>query len=482
MTRDTVKAISQSGIKALLALLLYLLEQVRQLTRRVRELEARLAVNSRNSSNPPSSDGFKKEKKTKSLRTRSKRKPGAQQGHRGATLKPSPNPDHVRHHEPAACGSCQSPLAETAGIVGAEARQVFDIPPLEIEVTEHRTVSKTCPHCGTENHGAFPADVTPGVRYGNNLRSLFVYFVTYQLQPSRRTCEMMDDVFHQTVAEGTLTNAIRECSDKLVATEEAIKTELIKAPVAHFDESGLSINGTTNWLHVAATSSLTHYAVHRKRGTEAMNDIGILPQFTGRAVHDSLPAYFTYLCDYALCNAHHLRELTFVDEQMEQAWAADMMSLLRESKKAVEAAAATGATALPPEQREAFHQRYRTIIAAGLKLPENQPPTRQPGQRGRLKQSKARNLLDRLLKHEAATLAFMADFRVPFDNNQAERDLRMMKVQQKISGCFRSKEGAEAFCRIRSYVSSARKQGLPVLFALQRVFAGDPVSLVPPRS
>ncbi len=475
MTRDEIKAIYDAGPETVITLVLSLIEQVEQLTARVAELEARLAINSRNSNQPPSSDG--PSRPLKPARQPSGRKPGGQQGHPGTTLKPSPQPDHLEHHSPPNCLHCQQPLDAVAGGPTPEVRQVFDLPPLKLEVTEHRAVNKICPHCAWVNDGRFPAEIPPGVSYGANLKALAVYLVNYHLLPWQRACELIGDLIGQPIAEGTLASAINNCAARLEPCEQEIKQALAEAPVGHFDETGISLAGQRQWLHVASTPQLTHYAIHSKRGSQATDEIGILPDFEGRAMHDGWPAYFTYACEHALCNAHHLRELTFVHEQLKQEWAGEMIKLLVEIKQQVEQTAASGAEQLPAPKQAEFEQAYDRLLTAGLSLPENQPPP-PTGKRGRKKQSKAKNLLDRLSTRKSETLAFLSDFRVPFDNNLAERDLRMIKVQQKISGCFRSSSGAKAFCRIRGYISSVKKQGRHVLSALKRIFIGQPLSLV----
>jgi len=228
-------------------------------------------------------------------------------------------------------------------------------------------------------------------------------------------------------------------------------------------------------VHVTSTAALTHYAVHPKRGSTALTDIGILPVFEGVSVHDGLRAYRQYNCAHALCNAHHLRELTAIEEHDQQPWAIHMKDLLLEIKASIETARNQGDTHLADAVRAAFVARYQAIVAEGYAA---NPPPPEPGagpkKRGRPKQSKARNLPDRLRTDEREVLAFMTDWRVPFDNNQAERDLRMIKVQQKVSGCFRSPTGPVVFCRLRGYLSTLKKQGQAVLPALQRVFAGHP--------
>lgn len=458
LTREEIKAIYDQGPEAVIALverlcaviapqqqqMAQLQAQVATLQARVKELEDQMALNSHNSSKPPSSDG--PAPRTRSLREPSGRKPGAQPGHPGQTLKLAAVPDRVVRHAPEACRRCGTWLADMAGTEGGERRQVFDLPPLKLEVTEHRLVHKTCPSCGQENQGAFPADVTTLAQYGSEIKALVVLLVHGQLLPWQRACELVSDLFGQPIAEGTLQAAIQDCAAGLQETEAAIKQAITQAAVAHFDETGCTVADQRQWLHTASTRHLTHYATHAKRGAEATQAIGILPHFTGTAQHDAFASYFTYECAHALCNAHHLRELTFIQERMGQPWATEMKSLLLEIKAAVEAAQHAGYSRLPEGQQQEFLTRYRQVVAVGLALPENQPPP-PSGHRGRVKQNKAKNLLDRLHQYEAETLAFMRDFRVAFDNNQAERDLRMVKVQQKISGCFRTTSGAQMFYR-----------------------------------
>lgn len=480
LRREEINAIYDQGPEAVIALVEELAatfqQQVEQLRAQVKELQDRLALNSRNSSKPPSSNP--PAQRTKSLRAPSGKKPGAQPGHLGTTLKASPTPDRVVVHEAATCHDCGQSLREVVGWETADRRQVFDLPPMKLTVVEHRLLEKVCPCCGTLNCGELPAGVAPGVQYGPNIKSLAVYLVQYHLLPWQRTCEMLGDLFGQPLAEGTLASALNECADSLEKSEEELKQAITLAPVAHFDETGLYVAGHREWLHVASTPLLTHYGPHAKRGAEATREIGILPAFTGRAIHDAWAPYFDYACAHGLCNAHHLRELTFVHEQLGQAWAKEMKDLLVEIKEAAEQARARGATALRQAQQRRFDKTYDQLLAAGLEFPENQPPPPN-GKRGRPKQSKAKNLLDRLAQRKGETLAFMYDFTVPFDNNQAERDLRMVKVQQKVSGCFRSSDGAKAFCRIRGYISTIKKQGRNVLAALSSVFAGQPLSPLP---
>ena len=444
------------------------------LAERIRKLEDQLAKNSRNSGKPPSSDGYD-QPAPKSLRKRSRRRSGGQAGHRGETLKAVEKPKHIKVHRVEACGHCGRAMRRRKAI-GYEKRQVFDVPPVKIEVTEHRAEIKDCPCCGKETRGQFPSAVTKAVQYGTEIKSQMVYLNTEQHIPLERTSDLLEEWYGHRPSEGTIVTACAEAAQKVEPCNEAVKEHLVEhEKVAHFDETGMMVNGVLNWLHSASTLRLTCYAMHAKRGSLAMNEIGVLPRFQGRAVHDDLAAYFLYELEHALCNAHHLRTLLFLLERYPQKWMEPLKDLLLKIKAKVEAAKEKKQTALSVRQRNLFHQAYDRLIAQGLRA--NPPPhenSRKPGQRGQLKQGPARNLLLRLHKHKQAVLAFMDDFNVPFDNNQAERDLRMMKVKQKVSGGFRSTAGAQNFCQIRGYLSTARKNGVKALAALRLAFAGTP--------
>jgi transposase len=305
------------------------------------------------------------------------------------------------------------------------------------------------------------------------VKSLGVYLNQEQLLPLERTCAVLAEVCGCPLSEATLEQAVTECAAQLAPVEAAIKQGVTAAAVAHFDETGVHLNGKTEWLHVACTALLTYYAIHAKRGQHAMTAIGILTHFLGRAVHDGLASYQAFVhCLHALCNAHHLRELTFVEEQLGQQWAGDLKHLLGKMQHAAAAAARAGLPAVPEGERQAFRQRYDALLALGVAANPLPPAA---GKGGRRAKGKARCLVDRLHLHQAEVLAFLADVTIPFDNNQAERDIRMTKVRQKISGCFRSDEGAAHFCRIRGYVSTLRKQGIPIFAALSQAVAGTPV-------
>ncbi|HEX8035726.1 MAG TPA: IS66 family transposase [Ktedonobacterales bacterium] len=454
------------------------LAQNAALLERVRELEARLAKDSHNSSKPPSSDGLaRKPSKTKSLRRRSGKKPGGQVGHRGETLHLVPTPDDVVAHRPAICAGCQASLDVDASVVLRERRQVQDLPPVRLRVTEHQALHVRCPTCQTVSVGAFPSEASSRAQYGPHLRALVVYLVEQQLVPYGRVRELLADLFGTHLSLGTLVQWVQQGATVLEPVEAAIKAALRRVPVLHSDETGVRQAGRLAWAHVASTARLTHYAIHTKRGSEATEAIGILPDYTGVSVHDGWAAYRAHTtCRHALCNIHHLRELTFLEAQYQQGWAKDLKALLLEMKAAVEQARTLGHSRLPAVLRDAFVIRYDTLLGTGLAAnPPPSSPERGPRRRGRIKQSPARNLLERLWLRRDQVLAFLDDLTIPFDNNQAERDLRMLKVQQKVSGCFRSDSGAEAFSRIRGYLPTLSKQGAKLLTALETLFGGQPL-------
>jgi transposase len=347
-------------------------------------------------------------------------------------------------------------------------------------VREHQSEIKCCPDCGRETMGSFPPEASNVVQYGPRLRGMMVYLMEGQLLPSARSCEVLKDLLGVQVSEGTLYNVRAQCYEQLEAIEQQIQAQVAQAEVVHFDETGLRVNGCLWWLHVASTSGLTSYFVHPKRGQLAMDEMGILPQFKGKAMHDGWRSYQGYPCDHFLCNAHHLRELQFILERYGQPWAYQMSLLLVSILSQVNAAKAEGKIALEPEHHQALAARYAEILEQGLAAnPIPEPMPDEPKRRGRPKRSPPLNLLERLHSKEASVLGFMKDFAIPFDNNQAERDLRMMKLKQKISGCFRSEDGSRMFCRIRGYLSTLRKQKVNLLDALVELFSGNPLPLQP---
>ena len=469
-----VRAAFHEGEEAVVKLFF---ETLGKLAERIQRLEDQIAKNSGNSSKPPSSDGLKKQ--PKSLRQRSGKKSGGQPGHPGKTLKAVAKPEHVQVHRVQRCQHCQANLEDVKG-QGYEKRQVFDLPPVQVEVTEHQVEIKTCPHCHQTTLGEFPAGVSQPVQYGERIKAQMVYFHQHHFVPLERTAEILEDLYDQTVSEGTIVAACQETARQVEPVYQLTKTELTNTKdTGHFDETGNRINGKLWWLHVVCTALLTYYAVHRKRGSQALDAIGIFPVFQGKAMHDNYCSYFQYEnIINVLCNAHHLRDLIFVRDQYQQTWAAAMITLLLEIKVAVEEAPPQQQSLLPIQLTD-FAARYDAILEAGLQAcPVQEPADPLPKKRGKPKQHPVKNLLDHLQSRKNETLAFMYDFKVPFDNNQAERDLRMVKLKQKISGCFRSEGGAEVFCRIRSYISTARKNEQRVLDVLQMALHGSP--FVPP--
>lgn len=481
LTREEALAIYHAGPEAVVkvicelsAQVVMLTEKISMLEERVKTLEEEKAKNSRNSSKPPSSDGFLRPN-PQSLREASGRKPGGQPGHEGTTLKMVEKPNQVQWHRvPSRC-ECGCRL-EDEPVSGYERRQVFDLPKVELKVTEHRAEIKRCPVCAKEHKGSFPEDIKARVQYGQHFKALVVYLRGYQLLPSARTAELFRDIFKAAVSEGTLDTILRESAENLAAFMADLKKRMIAAPVAHFDETGLSQNGKNHWLHTVSTKEATYYAMHSKRGTEAIDDIGILPEFEGTAVHDGWPAYFQYeQCRHGLCNAHHLRELIFIKEQLKQSWPQLMIDCLLKIKEKVTEAKEQGQTSLSDWQMSYWRHRYEFIIARGYRANPCYDPPKTQRTRGRPEKGKARCLIERLDHHQDKVLAFMSDFAVPFDNNLVERDVRMAKVKQKISGTFRSSSMADAFCRIRSFISTVRKQGLQLCDSLESVFSSSPV-------
>lgn len=484
--REAARIIYQSGEEVTVSCLCAQVEQIRsfyqtisQLEKHIHSLEARLAQTSRNSSKPPSSDGFHKPC-PKSLKPKTNRKSGGQKGHPGHTLRMVDDPDERVVHTLENCGRCGSAL-KNAPILDTEKRQVFDLPPIRAHVTEHQVHTKRCPRCNHRNEAEFPKDVRSPVQYGNRVRSIIIYLKTYQLLPFKRTTLLFRDLFGIALSEGTLANTTESGSERTTEALTQISEEIIRSSVAHFDETGCRVKGKLNWLHVASTAKWTYYGMHPRRGRVAMDAIGILPEFKGRAVHDAFVSYDQYKVKHALCNAHHLRELTYVHEVESQEWARNMKDLLIDIKESVEVTKRAGAHYLPEDQAQLFENNYQLLLDVGYG--HNPLGERiDKHKRGCMKKTKARNLIERLDKRRHDALAFMHDFQVPFDNNLAERDIRMMKIQQKISGTFRSDGGAEDFCRIRSYISSAMKNSVGVMDAISGLLADKPYLLGTARS
>jgi transposase len=471
-------------------------EENAELKGQVNSLREQLNKDSHNSSKPPSSDGLKK--KPKSLRKSSGKKPGGQPGHVGHTLEMVQNPDNIVTHEITKCEKCGYPL-DSEEVFNVESHQVFDIPVLKIEVTEHQAEMKRCPKCGVMSKAQFPAQASNIVQYGDGVTSLASYLSNYQLIPQERVREFFGDLFDHPLSKASLIRMNGKIYKALQPFDDAAKEKLIQSLVLHADESGFYCENIRQWLHCAGTKTITYYQFHQKRGKIAMDEIGILPYFNGTLIHDFWTPYMKYSCAHGLCNGHHLRELIFLIEEKNCHWASDMKNLLLEIKETVDQEKTKPhAESLEVEIIKGFEHRYDQIIAQGIEAepppepePEPEPVSTDTGnsdnsdnsdnsnlpkkrKRGRQKKSKSLNLLTRLKEHKEKVLAFMYNFEVPFDNNQGERDIRMIKLQQKISGTFRTKQGAKFFCRIRAYIATARKNGINVFRAINDAIRGQP--------
>lgn len=431
---------------------------------RVAELEARLGKNSQNSSKPPSSDAFVKPP-PRSLRKKSGRKPGKQNGDRGSRLEPATDPDEVVTHTPASCCSCGGDL-DAAPVVGEQVRQVFDLPPIRLRVSEHRVQRRAC-GCGAVTSASFPSEASAPTCYGPGVAALGTYLLGRQHLPVERAAELMADLFGARVSTGWLSSLLPTAQSRLADFVAAIRERLQTAPVAHFDETGGRVTAKLCWIHVAATGRYTLYHLATGRGKASIDAGGVLPGFTGVAVHDGLTSYRRYDVTHALCGAHHLRELAGIAEASGQDWPVKLADLLVEIHKNVELAKANGHTALSARRLAGYRRRYRSLITEGQ---EHNPPPPRTGKRGRPKLGPAGSLLRRLDEYQDDVLRFALDFAVPLDNNQAERDVRMVKLQQKISGGWRSEPGAKAFLDVRSYLSTARKHNQNAIDVLRQLF------------
>jgi len=447
-----------------------------QLQTEVRRLRDRAAQNSRNSSRPPATDGVE-QPKPKSLRKRSGRKPGGQPGHPGRTLQSCDKPKHVQIHPLLEC-ECGEDLSQEPA-VDYQSHQVFDLLTLTLECTEHRAEIKECPCCHRTVVAAVPADAQAPVQYGRNFRALLAYLYDAQEGASRRIREMCAEMFGYAVSEATLQRARQEQYQALEPFEDRLVEILPQEPVLHADATSGMIDKVRHWLHVICTPLLTFFAVHLVRGKEAIQAAGIIPRFTGWLMHDFLSSYLAFdNCLHTFCKSHLLRELVFLFEQHRQAWAGDLHDVFLDMHLSIQQRKARDA---PISQREyqRWRAKYWTLLRAGRKA---NPITPEQRAQPRAKQSKEQNLLDRLEGYDDASLAFLWNLDLPFTNNEAERAFRMMKVRMKISGCFRTFSGACRHARIRSYTSTLRKHGLPVLEYLRRALDGSPFLPRPAKS
>lgn len=435
---------------------------------RIAELEARLGQTSKNSSKPPSSDGLAKPA-PRSLRKRGARKPGGQGGHPGSTLAPVAVPDEVIAHEPDCCRGCGDDLS-AAPEVGREHRQVFDIPPISVRVTEHQLVRRRCA-CGTTTSADGPEGVTAPVQYGPRITAIIVYLYVGQFLSKKRTAAALAELFGTPVSQGTVATMTTRAANRLGGFVEWVRTNLAAAEVVHFDETGLRVEGRLRWVHSASTGKYSLITVHDRRGTKGMDAAGVLPRFTGVAVHDAWAPYDTYKAiTHALCNAHVLRELQAVTDTTpagQWCWAQQSADALRELNQLVKDALAINnnldgidATALAA----AIH-RYHSAALLGVNATRTKTSKLM---------AKHHALAQRLIDRQDDYLRFTIDPRVPFDNNAAEREVRMVKLRQKVSGCLRTLTGAQQFCAIRSYLATAAKHGIHFFAALTTLAEGHP--------
>jgi transposase len=437
---------------------------------RVAELERRLGKGSSNSSRPPSQDGLGKPPASRRARRGGGRAPGKQPGAPGTHLAQVADPDEVVVHRPVACGGCGGDLI-LAPVTGVEARQVFDLPQVRLWVCEHRAERRQC-GCGHVTAGLFPTQARAAACYGPGVRALGAYLAVQQHVPVERAAQVLGDALGARVSTGTLGGLVAEGAGGLGGFVERVREQLCRAEVAHFDETGARVAGRLHWVHSASTALLSWFMVHAKRGVAAMDAAGVLPGFRGVAVHDGWSPYWRYpKASHALCAAHLLRELEAVAELPGQGWAAELAEWFAIACAQAAGARDTGADRLTPAVLAGLRGRYDRILATGRAANPPMPPP--PGRR-RPRRSPAACLLERLEVHRDQVCRFLEDLRVPPTNNLAERDIRMVKLQQKISGCWRTLDGAQAFLTVRSYVATARKHGINPLAALRRLFEGDP--------
>lgn len=432
---------------------------VEEQANKIAELEKRLNKNSSNSSKPPSSDGLSKPPRTKSLRQKGKNKSGGQKGHKGHTLNQVNNPNKIETNALNDCPDCDSNLSAQS-VIKSVKRQVFDIPMPELFITEHQIEVKWCACCGKRVRSSFPAGVNAPTQYGSTIKTWAVYFQQEQLMPEDRLQATFVDLWNVPLTTATLNRFSRSAYEELAGFDDTILGAVKKYDVKHLDETGFRIGAKTQWLHVASTRTLTYYHVSPKRKS-------LLTGLQGVIVHDHWKPYYQInTALHALCNAHHLRELVALIEHEKESWARNMKRCLQLCLHYRHKHPDSVISMLILDRLE---RMYSHILKSGLEYHENLPPLPQKGKRGRLKRRTGHNLLLRLQKYREDVLRFLHDHRVPFTNNQAERDLRMMKCKQKISGGFRTELGAKIFVRIRAFISTARKQGWNIFESIQSV-------------
>lgn len=461
-----MEQLSREGLLAVVSAQSAVIEEqaarLEELTAQVAELTRRLGQNSGNSSLPPSSDRFGKPARER--RKPSARRPGKQPGAPGSALGLVADPDEVIEHLPVECRSCGGDLAD-AQSAGMVVRQVHDIAPVQARVVEHRLHKRVC-GCGRVTCAPAPAGVDAPASYGANLRTFAVYLVVFQHVPVERAAQLLADLAGANVSTGWITSQVARTAQALVEVETLIKTLLVSAKVIGVDETTLNVDGTKQWLHVARTDLLTAFHLHTSRGRKAVKEFGVLPTYTGTIVRDALSVYDIYPATHALCGAHLIRELTAIAQaHPEQIWPGQARSALADLAEAAHAARAQGLGLIPADKAADPLRLFKHAVLVGL--------TEHPRTQGR-KQSKARNLLERLRARQPDILRYTTDLEVPFTNNGSERDLRPVKTQIKISGCHRSTTGAQAWLRIRGYISTVRKHGDDTYTALHDAVTGNP--------
>ena len=473
MNRDELMKLDKSEIiEILFSIIEQQAEQIKELTDRISELEARLAQNSKNSSMPPSSDVFTK---PQSLRKPSGKKAGGQSGHKGNGFKLMQPATQIVGHNPVECAECVHAAACTAPKSVSDRRYEVDIE-IQTILIEHQKLRVQCPKTTEFIAGNFPVGINSTVQYGVNLKSLAVSLNTRGMVSINRTHEILSGVFGLPISTGTIATMVKECAKAVFKTVSDIKRAILDCPVVHFDETGIRVNGKTLWAHNASTKDLTYISVEEKRGKKGMDAAGILPNYGGTGIHDCWSSYFKYWkIRHGLCCAHLLRELTAVTENTHQKWAQELMDLLLEMKSTKDGLISQEKYEAPGWIWNKYSSKYDQILLEAQT--QNPIPEKDPRKKGRAKLGKVRALIDRLVLRKEQWLLFFTDFHIPFTNNQAERDIRMFKVKQKVSGCFRTKEGATDFATNMSYVSTAKKGNVPAFVAVKNAFLNKPFAV-----
>ena len=473
MTKDEMIEQLLQQVNSLTATIDAQTQLIAQLNQTIQRLKEQLNKNSKNSSKPPSSDGYKKPA-PKSLRKSSGKKVGGQDGHQGTRLAVTTAPDETVKHMPSACEGCPYYQMCKGTACIAEKRHVIDAV-VTVNVVEHQALEiPICMLHGGTRKGDFPSDVNASVQYGENLQALSVALNTVGAVSIKRTHEILSGVFNIPIATGTISNMVKRCADGLSATVDKIKQRMKDSALGHFDETGTRVDKKLWWVHNASNCEYTYLDISPKRGFKGMEQCGVLTEFKGIAMHDCWASYWNYPdIQHAVCCAHLLRELTGIAENHpDQKWAAAFIDLLMEMKKVKEKAIAKGKESLSYYYLHKFDKKYLELIEMGRK--ENPLPETTEKKRGRKKKGKILALVDRLADYKASVCLFAHNFQVPFDNNQAERDVRMIKVKTKVSGCFRTEEGARDYLKIMSYIGTAHKQGYNAYEAIKNAISGNP--------